>query len=67
MTNTKLLYTSPCLTRYGTAAEITQASFSNSQQDSIFFAGAQVGTAVGSLDACVAQPANVPGTNCEFP
>ncbi len=59
-------YSGPALVALGTIADLTRASFDNNQQDSIFFAGVPVGTATGSLDACVAENPQAPSGNCIF-
>ncbi len=61
---TKQTYFRPEIIAIGTTAELTRASFDNSQQDSIFFAGVPVGNATGSLDACVADNPTQPSGNC---
>ncbi len=62
----KSLYASPTLHVLGSISDITKASFTNSQQDSIFFAGINVGSAQGSRDACVSRNAQSPSGNCTF-
>lgn len=65
--STTTIYQAPQVTVYGTAADLTRASFSNSQQDSIFLNGVIVGSAVGSLDACVSLDPAVPTGTCNVP
>ena len=60
-------YTSPSLEVLGQVASQTRASFTNNQQDSIFFAGVVVGNAQGSMDACVSQNPQSPSGECLFP
>ncbi len=59
-------YCAPVLMDYGSIATMTRASFNNSQEDAIFFAGQQVGTAQGSLDACVSENPQSPSGTCKF-
>ena len=63
----KLNYEKPVVKTFGTVAELTRASFNNSQQDSIFFNGVIVGNATGSLDACVSTNPKVPSGTCNVP
>ena len=60
-------YETPRVTIFGTVAELTRASFNNSQQDSIFFNGVVVGQGNGSLDACVSLNPKSPSGTCNVP
>ena len=59
-------YVAPQIQPLGTIADLTRASFNNSQQDSIFFSGIVVGQAQGSLDACISLNPKSPSGTCMF-
>lgn len=59
-------YKAPALTPYGSVTDVTRASFNNTQQDSVFWAGLQVGVAQGSMDACVSLNPQSPNGTCLF-
>lgn len=61
------LYAPPLVEVLGTVEATTKASFSNSQKDAVFFAGNQVGTLQGSMDACVSLNPQSPSGTCHFP
>ena len=65
--NQTTTYEAPSVIVFGTVAELTRASFNNSQQDSIFFNGVPVGNATGSLDACVSTDPQIPSGTCNVP
>ena len=57
-------YVSPRLSPIGTIEQLTRASFNNNQQDSIFLNGVIVGSAHGSLDACISLNPKSPSGTC---